>query len=124
MYSNFFCTPRFYSSRARIPPRYSSRVITVASMIGSSICSIWLGSGILGVGDGVSDFGVGNGLDVGVEVSDFARGKLVGRRRLGRLVAEALHFEHLPIRPELDLLAHLQPPVDDAHQDDHTAIRV
>jgi hypothetical protein len=45
MYSNFFCTPRFSSSSARMPPMYSSRVITVASMIGSSICLISVGSG-------------------------------------------------------------------------------
>ena len=48
MYSNFFCSPRFSSSSFRIPPRYSSRVITVASMIGSSICLISEGFGELG----------------------------------------------------------------------------
>ena len=47
MYSNFFCLPRFSSSSFRMPPRYSSRVITVASMMGSSICLISDGSGNL-----------------------------------------------------------------------------
>ena len=47
MYSNFFCVPRFSSSSFRISPIYSSRVITVASMIGSSIFSISDGSGNL-----------------------------------------------------------------------------
>ena len=37
IYSNFFCVPRFSSSSFRISPMYSSWVITVASIIGSSI---------------------------------------------------------------------------------------
>ena len=47
MYSNFFCVPRFSSSSFRISPTYSSRVITVASMMGSSICLMAEGSGNL-----------------------------------------------------------------------------
>ena len=48
MYSNFFWLPRFSSSSFRMPPRYSSRVITVASMMGSSICLMSLGIGKFG----------------------------------------------------------------------------
>ena len=48
MYSNFFCTPRLSSISARMPPMYSSRVITVASMIGSSIFRISEGFGKFG----------------------------------------------------------------------------
>src|SRR5579863_3244427 len=47
MYSNFFCVPRFSSSSFRHSPRESSRVMTVASMIGSSICLISAGFGNL-----------------------------------------------------------------------------
>ncbi len=47
MYSNLLCLPRFSSSSLRISPRYSSRVITVASITGSSIFTISLGLGHL-----------------------------------------------------------------------------
>ena len=43
---------------------------------------------------------------------------------LGRLIAQRLHFEHLAVGPEADLLADAQPAVDDAHQDDDAAVGV
>ena len=52
-----------------------------------------LGCRIFVVGDGVADLRVGNGLDVGEEEADFAGRKLVARDRLGRLIAQAFHFD-------------------------------
>ena len=72
----------------------------------------------------VSDLGIRHGLDVGVEVAHLARRELLRGNRLGRLIAQALHFEHLSLRPQADLLAHADAPVDHLHQDDGAAILI
>ena len=57
------------------------------------------GGGVLVIRDGVADLGVADGLDVGVEVADFAGLELVAGRGFRRLVAEPFHFEDLPVGP-------------------------
>ena len=76
------------------------------------------------VHDGVADFGVGDGLDVGAEEAHFAGGKLVAGCGFRRLIAQRLHFEDLPVGPQADFLAEPQFPIEHAQQDDYAAVRV
>ena len=76
------------------------------------------------VGNGVADARVGHGLDVGVQEADLPGAQLVARDGLGRLVAEPLHFKHLAVRPQTDLLALAQAAVQDARQNDHAAVGI
>ncbi len=81
-------------------------------------------AGILVVGDGVADLGVGNGFDVGEQESDFAGREFFERRGFGRLIAKAFHFENLPAGPQADFLVHAQAAVQHAHQNDDAAVRI
>jgi len=63
-------------------------------------------------------------LDIGGQEPHLARRQLVARGGLGRLVPESLHFEHLPVGPQPDLLFQAQPSIQHAHQNDHAAIRI
>ncbi len=76
------------------------------------------------IDDGVPDLGVGDGLDVGEQEPDLARGQFVAGRRLGRLVAEAFHFVRLVVRPQADLLTAAQAAFDHAGQNDDAAVRI
>ena len=80
-----------------------------------------------GVGDfryRVADLGVGDRFDIAVQVSGLARGEFVARDRLRRLIAEPFHFERLAVGHQLDLLAHFEAAIEDAGENDHSAIRI
>ena len=83
-----------------------------------------LGCRIRVVDDRVADLRVGNGLDVGEQEADFAGGQLIARDRLGRLIADAVHFKHLFAGPQPDLLALAQPAFQHARQNDHAAVGI
>lgn len=79
---------------------------------------------MLGIEDGVADFGVADGLDVSEHETDLARGKFLAGCCLGRLVAEAFDLKLLAVRPKADLLSQPDAAVEYAHQDDDAAVAV
>ncbi len=83
-----------------------------------------LDRGMMIVGDGVADLGVGNVLDVGDEEADFAGRELIHFHRLGRQHAECFHVEGAAIRHQANALALAQHALNHARQHHHAAIRI
>jgi len=82
------------------------------------------GGGLLLVGDGVADGGVGHFLDRGGEEADLAGAKLGDVGGLGREDADLVDAVGGAGLHHADLLAGLQRAVEDAHQDDDAEVGV
>ena len=83
-----------------------------------------LGGGVAVVGDRVADVAVGHGLDGRGDVADLARAEIVGRDHLGAEHAHLLDAVGGAVRHHADALPAPEPPVLDAHEDDHAEIGV
>ncbi len=77
-----------------------------------------------GLGDGVTDLGVGNGFNGRDKEADLACRQLENLDRFGRQHAKRIHVELAVVRHEADTHALAQLAVDDTRQHDDAAVRV
>ena len=83
-----------------------------------------LGGRIVNIHDGVADFRVGDGLDVGEHKANLACRKFLARHGFGRLIAQALDLEGFAVGMETDFLSHAQAAVHHAQQRDDAAVGI
>src|SRR5437764_8532622 len=81
-----------------------------------------LRGGVAVISDRVTDFGIGNSLNVREEKPSLARREFICRNGFGRLVSETLYLIDTARRPQPNFLTEPEPSIDNTNQDDDAAV--